>query len=180
MFPSYFYIFILFYQLFFSDNSGLYNQKINEVNHLITSKEFNKAFIIITKIKKSTIFENTNLSNCSTLLAIKLDSELKEVLKYSKLTNFQRAIILSKLKKNNSALSFLKSEITFNNNDSLIKLYEIFSSIKPDNLASKKTLNGQNLFITNNETEALILLDLMKKKEKFLKYDDGFKSNNEF
>jgi hypothetical protein len=168
----------LFYQLFFSDNSGFYNQKINEVNKLITLKEYKKAFIIITDIKKTTIFENSNLNNCSILLAIKLDSELKDALKLTNLTNFQKAIILTKLKRNTSTLSFLKSEITFKNNDSLIKLYEIFSSIKPDLLYSKKTLNRQNLLITNNETEALILLDLMKKKEKFLIYNDGFKSKN--
>jgi hypothetical protein len=103
---------------------------------------------------------------------------LKDALKLTNLTNFQKAIILTKLKRNTSTLSFLKSEITFKNNDSLIKLYEIFSSIKPDLLYSKKTLNRQNLLITNNETEALILLDLMKKKEKFLIYNDGFKSKN--
>lgn len=170
MFSTYFYIFILVYQLFFSDNSGFYNQKIKEANALIFKKDYVKAYSIITDLNKTSLFENSNLSNCNILLSIKLDRELKHILKFSKLTSFQKAIILSRLEKNNSTLLFLKNEIILNSNDSLIRLYEIFSANKKGKFITS-SLKKQNLLSNkNNDSDALILLDLMKKKEKYLIY----------
>jgi hypothetical protein len=170
LFSTYFYIFILVYQLFFSDNSGSYNQKIKEANALILKKDYVKAYSIITVLNKTSLFENSNLSNCNISLSIKLDRDLKQILKFSKLTSFQKAIVLSRLEKNKSTLLFLKNEIKLNSNDSLIRLYEIFSAQKKGDFITS-SLKKQNVLPNkNNDSDALILLDLMKKKEKYLIY----------
>lgn len=175
MFSTYFYIFILVYQLFISDNSGLYNNNIGKVNQLITNQEYKKAYLLISKLHQSAIFENSNLTNCKILLGIKLNLQLEEILTETELENYQKAIIWSKLKQNNRSLNILRREIILNSNDSIIKLYEIYSAKIKNKYATKGSISPIQNSKIDETADAMAILNLMKKKEKYLLYTNGIK-----
>ncbi|MHA8049921.1 hypothetical protein V7S79_02275 [Aquirufa sp. ROCK-SH2] len=176
MFSTYFYISILIFQLFISDNAGYYNQNVSKINQLIDKKEFHKAYSEISRVEKSTIFNNHEINQLKILLSIKLNIETKELLKIHELKNFQLPIVLSKIGKTKEALVFLRKDIIKMNNDSLIKLFEVYAlerSQTKNKIKSNSPVKQYDSSLDN--TDALALLDLMKKKEKFLSYKNNVK-----
>ena len=174
MFSTYFYIFILIFQLFISDNAGYYNQNIVKINQLIEQKDYQKAYFEIKRIEKYLIFNNHELNKVKILISLKLNIGIKELIKNKELDVYQWPIVLSKIGKTKEALVFLKRDIIENNNDSLIKLYEIYSQKRG---IQKKQSSFNTTLVENKKTidnvDALALLDLMKKKEKFLAYKNN-------
>lgn len=176
MFSTYFYILLLVYQLFISDNAGYYNQNVARINSMIEQNDYKNAFIEINKMDNYIIFNNHQLNKLKVLLSIKLNLGMKDLLNDRGLDNYQFPIVLSKMGKKKEALLLLKKNIIQLSNDSLIKLYEIYSinnSFITNKIQANKSSTNFNKAMDN--AEALALLDLMKKKEKYLSYKNNVK-----
>ncbi len=171
MFSTYFYIFILFYQLFISEKSGVYNNKIVRINELIANFHYQDAYSEILTIEKYSLFNNPKLDETKVLLGIKLNRGMKQHLINSNLDIYQKTIILSKLGLNKQSIHNLRREIILGSNDSLIKMFEIYSINKNYHQLRKRTKLNKSKSSKMGNSDALALLNLMKKKEKFLQYN---------
>lgn len=174
MFSTLFYVLILLYQNLFSVGNDLYNNKIAKINTYIKNEKYAKAFDALQEIERSDLFTRRDIQEIKTLLSIKLHRPLKfeseqEDLNHTLVNSFVFAQSNDKI----LALKELKAGINiFQDSDTLIKVFEIYSN-QPINKGNASILkvnqninNQRNVQINTNE--AVILLNLMRKKEKIL------------
>ena len=178
MFPTLFYIFVLFYEGLFSSSSEKYNALIGQVNQQIIAKNYSKALNNARLIKRSTIFVNPEIERLIAILDLKKQSNSKEHLTISLNSNTMENDILlshfSALEGNSKkGLADLHHSIILNGNvDTLVKSYEFYAFYFPQNKLKKQARSTQMISQSQkiNTQEALSLLDLMKKKQKNLIY----------
>jgi hypothetical protein len=175
VFNTFFYIAILVYQSFYSVSNYTFNQRINEVNNLLVSGKYRKAKTILDDLQIHTIFNNKELNNRLSLINLKLRllPKDKQVNDFVNKNDLQEVINMSFLyihlaKSDQAQKLLMEAVIDFPSADSLVCVFEI---LKAQNF-NKRTMqryNKNNQVVHRwNETEALQLLDMMKKNEKLL------------
>lgn len=170
MFNSIFYSFLLIVQLFISDDSKTYNSKIDLIKKSIKTENYTKANLIAKDLISQSFFYNYELENLVFLLNLKSSKEDNKSLKVNR--KIFKTIQLFENGKKKEALNFLKEELARNPSDSIIKWYEILNfSNQQVTIRKKTTVNQSNNKKGFDEKEALELLDLMKNKEKYIKYE---------
>lgn len=178
MFPTLFYIFVLFYEGLFSSSSEKYNVQIEQINKQILAKNYVQALNNARLIKRSTVFVNPEIEKLIAILDLKKQSKAKEQLAISLNSNtMENDILLSHFsaREGNSTkgLADLHRSIILNGNvDTLVKSYELYAFYFPQNKLKNQARSNQMISQTQkiNTQEALSLLDLMKKKQKNLIY----------
>lgn len=169
MFATYFYIFILLFQLYFAESNFEYNKDVQVVNELLLKQESSQAFRLVRKMEKKGIFTNNDLVRIDRYLSLKmglnpLDSSYTPrnsgEYAFKSLVYFQKHHYTKAVQLSQHSLQI--------SSDSLVKLYEILVARTPK-LKREWTQNNQ-VRLTNNIrlNEAMNLLDLMKRKEKTL------------
>ncbi|MEY4383983.1 MAG: hypothetical protein RI995_1525 [Bacteroidota bacterium] len=168
MFITFFHTFLLILQLLISDSSKLYNEKLIRLNFALNSTNYNTANQLIKDLKSQSFFYNNEIENLNFTMDLKQKSTIKDFQLKNKIL---KSIYLFEKGQKKESIEILKSEISLNQNDSIIKWFEIiYDKVKIDNKQSQKELstNKINAFNTN---EAIDLLNLMKNKEKYIKYE---------
>lgn len=162
--------------MFISENAGFYNQNVSKINLMIEKKDYKNAYLEIKKIDRFTIYNNHDLNKLKVLLSVRLNLGLNDLMKNQELDDYLLPVVLTKMGQRNKALLFLKKKIIKMSNDSLIKLYETYSqniSFNRKEIKPKSTIfKYEN---SMNNADALSLLELMKKKEKYLSYKNNVK-----
>ena len=174
MFPTLFYIFILFYEGLFNTSSKQYNVAIAEINQQVQAKNYKQALIGAKSIKKATLFVNPEIERLIAVLELK--SRKNGIEKQALALNSQSMdidILLSHFAANagsqQKGLVDLQNSIKKNGNvDTLVKTYELYAFNFHQNKLKKQAKSTQMISQTQkiNTQEALSLLDLMKKKQK--------------
>jgi hypothetical protein len=174
MFPTLFYIFILFFEGLFNTSSKQYNVAIAEINQQVLAKNYKQALIGAKSIKKATIFVNPEIERLIAVLELK--SRKNGIEKQALALNSQSMdidILLSHFSANagsqQKGLIDLQNSIKKNGNvDTLVKTYELYAFNFHQNKLKKQAKSTQMISQTQkiNTQEALSLLDLMKKKQK--------------
>jgi hypothetical protein len=176
MFPTLFYIFVLFYEGLFSVSSEKYNAQINQVNQQIIAKNYSQALKSAQLIKQSSIFINPDIERLIAILDLKNRKATKKRLNIMLNSTSLEGDILSShfLAKEGDlrgGILDLKNSIIKNGNiDTLVKSYELYAFYFPQNKLKNQAKSTQMISQTQkiNTQEALSLLDLMKKKQKNL------------
>jgi hypothetical protein len=120
------------------------------------------------ELESKNIFNNYQIHNQIKLIDLKsnkgyFDNELVK-------NKVLQALLLFENGKKNNSLEYLKSDISKFQSDTLVAWYEIIAS-------RQKISNNSKISFASNETkqfdtnEALDLLNLMKNKEKYIKYE---------
>jgi hypothetical protein len=178
MFSTLFYLFILFYDGFFSKSSEEYNAQIALLNQQISTKQYKKALQNAESIQHSSLFTNTEIEKLVALLELKTCSNSKHNTRVLIQTNsIENDILYSHFLAQNgdskNGLAGLHQAIIQNgHSDTLVKAYELYAINFPQNKLKKQAQSPQMISQTQkiNTQEALSLLDLMKKKQKNLIY----------
>lgn len=179
MFPTLFYLFILFYEGLFSKSTSDYNAEIVHINQQIANKEYKKALVNARLILKSSIFNNSEMETLVAVLELKTKEANLPIGEAVQLTDnsIENSILKSHYtaKKGNrqKGLAQLQQSIVQNGEvDTLIKAYELYAFYFPQNKLKKESKSTQMITQSPqlNTQEALSLLDLMKKKQKNLIY----------
>jgi hypothetical protein len=171
VFATYFYIFILVFQLYFAESNFDYNKDVEIVNTFILNQNNNQAFGLVRNMEKRGLFTNNDLVRIDRYLSLKMGANPLDSI-YSPRTTGDYAIkSLAFFQKHNysNAVDISMESVQLNSgSDSLIKLYEILVARTP-RFKRELTLNKQVTFTKNIRlNEAMNLLDLMKRKEKTL------------
>jgi len=177
LFSTLIYSLFLFYQLIFLGGSVQYNTSVQEINQLIERGFYKESYLKIKKIRNETIFDNPQMSKLAYVLSLKLPANSihfdvsRENLSYA-----EKGILSARENQVRQTNQYMKAGILLNStDDSLVKLFEIYAhlnrstirkniSLHPSNSVSKQ-LNSK---LAHND--AILVLDLMKKKEKLLNY----------
>jgi len=163
---------LLILQLFISDNSEVYNLKIKQFENSLKQKDYSKAYTFLKELDRQSFFINYELEQVTLLLELKSNkSSLKKVK-----PNLNNAILNSlefvSQKNFNFALKILKNDIALNHLDTTIKWFEILASnSKKNNQIARIGYKQEQPKKSFNERDALDLLNLMKNKEKYIKYE---------
>ncbi|MEY2794249.1 MAG: hypothetical protein RJA76_2241 [Bacteroidota bacterium] len=168
MFVTIFHSILLIIQLFISDSSSVYNQKLINIKFALRFKKFDSAKKSLMELESKNIFNNYQIHNQIKLIDLKsnkgyFDNELVK-------NKVLQALLLFENGKKNNSLEYLKSDISKFQSDTLVAWYEIIAS-------RQKISNNSKISFASNETkqfdtnEALDLLNLMKNKEKYIKYE---------
>jgi hypothetical protein len=154
-----------------------YNTSVQEINQLIERGFYKESYLKIKKIRNETIFDNPQMSKLAYVLSLKLPANSihfdvsRENLSYA-----EKGILSARENQVRQTNQYMKAGILLNStDDSLVKLFEIYAhlnrstirkniSLHPSNSVSKQ-LNSK---LAHND--AILVLDLMKKKEKLLNY----------
>ncbi len=172
MFSSLFYILILIFQSFYAESNYSYNQQIQQINDLVSHRDFRNAYQLITKLEEKSVFTNNDLTRMRRNLALKV--RMRRADNYDNPRTLNDYVInslsLFKNKDYNASMAFCKSIIVNQPvaSDSLIKLFEILSVHAPLKNQMNPLLKQQTSFKNMRLNEAMNLLDLMKRKEKTL------------
>lgn len=170
MFNTIFYSFLLIIQLFISDDSNTYNLKIERIGNAIKSNNFQKAITLTNDLNSQSLFYNYELENLLFLLSLKSGQKVKRMPKVNR--KLFKTIQFFENGKQQQALDLLKLDISKNPVDSVIKWYEILDfSNRKYVIKSRRPQTNPYSIKSFNEKEALELLDLMKNKEKYIKYE---------
>lgn len=154
-----------------------YNSSVQEINQLVERGSYKESYLKLKKIRNETIFDNPQMSKLAYVLSLKLPAnsihfdDLHEKLSFA-----EKAILSARKNHLRQTSQFMKAGILLNStDDSLVKLFEIYAHInrttirknispRPTNSISKQ-LNSKLAY-----KDAILVLDLMKKKEKLLNY----------
>lgn len=174
MFSTLFYVLILLYQNLFLVGNDLYNNKIELINTYIQKEKYVKAFEALQEIERSDLFIRSDIQEIKTLLSIKLHKPLKFESEHEDINHILvNSFVLAQSNDKILALKELKAGInTFQDSDTLIKVFEIYSKqpFSQGNTSllklNQQLINQRNIQIKTNE--AVILLNLMRNKEKIL------------
>ena len=177
MFSTLVYSLFLFYQLIFLGGSVQYNASIQKINQLIDRGLYIESFTKLSKIRNETIFDNPQLAELAYVLSLKLPvNTFRYDIQKEKLTNREKGIYLARINKIEEANHFLRAGIlSTSTDDSLVKLFEIYAHFNR-NLIYKRNPSRTNITIASqlnsklDHNDAILVLDLMKKKEKLLNY----------
>ena len=178
MFSSLVYSIFLFYQLIFLGGSVQYNASVQEINQLIDRGLYKESFIILSKIRNETIFDNPQLSELAYVLSLKLPvNTFRYDIQKEKLTYSEKGIYLARRNKLEEANHFLRAGIlSTSTDDSLVKLFEIYAHFNRNRVYKRRNPSTTNMYISRqvntklDHNDAILVLDLMKKKEKLLNY----------
>jgi len=177
LFSTLIYSLFLFYQLIFLGGSVQYNTSVQEINQLIERGFYKESYLKIKKIRNETIFDNPQMSKLAYVLSLKLPANsIHFDVSREKLSYAEKGILSARENHVRQTNQYMKAGILLNStDDSLVKLFEIYAhlnrstirkniSLHPSNSVSKQ-LNSK---LAHND--AILVLDLMKKKEKLLNY----------
>lgn len=154
-----------------------YNSSVQEINQLVERGFYKESYVKLKKIRNETIFDNPQMSKLAYVLSLKLpaNSTHFDVLR-EKLSYAEKGILSARENHLRQTNQYMKAGILLNStDDSLVKLFEIYAhlnrttirkniSSRPINSISKQ-LNSKLAY-----KDAILVLDLMKKKEKLLNY----------
>jgi hypothetical protein len=154
-----------------------YNASVQEINQLIDRGLYKESFIILSKIRNETIFDNPQLAELAYVLSLKLPvNTFRYDIQKEKLTYREKGIYLARRYKLEEANHFLRAGIlSTSTDDSLVKLFEIYAHFNR-NRVYKRNPSTANMYISRqvntklDHNDAILVLDLMKKKEKLLNY----------
>lgn len=145
-----------------------YNMAINQFNLLVKENKLTQAKSLLEKINKKSIFTNSEIDRRFNLIQIKLRESY--FIHSSNQEAYIQSLIYLNQNKKTACLNSLREAIKNHPSDDNLKaLYEylitennIFADYLSENNANQKKYS---------QKEALAILDLMKKKEKYIKYD---------
>jgi hypothetical protein len=154
-----------------------YNNTVKEINQLVDQGLYKESYLKLKKIRNETIFDNQQLSELAYVLSLKLPSNsIKFDIQKEKLSYAEKGILFAREKDFKKTNEYIKAGIILNTqDDSLVKLYEIYEHLnqltfdKP-NLKSTNIIISTQLSSKLTHNDAILVLDLMKKKEKLLNY----------
>ena len=177
MFSTLVYSFFLFYQLIFLGGSVQYNASVKEINQLIDRGFYIESYNKLSKIRNETIFDNPQLAELAYVLSLKLPLNTFQFdSQKEKLTHSEKGIYLARRNRLEEANNFLRAGIlSQNTDDSLVKLFEIYAYLNRNRIL-KRNPSTTNRYISSqlnsklDHNDAILVLDLMKKKEKLLNY----------
>jgi hypothetical protein len=176
MFPTLFYIFILFYDGLYSRSSQEYNGQVSQINTLITKQKFKEALVSAKTLQHSSIFVNVEIEKLIAVLELKTQKKDEKAI-HLELNDYSinNDILFSHIEAQNGdskkGLADLQFSIIKNGNvDTLVKAYELYAINFPQNKFKKQSSSTKVISQSQkiNTQEALSLLDLMKKKQKNL------------
>lgn len=177
MFSTLLYSLFLFYQLIFLGGSVQYNSKVHEINELVKLGLYKESYWKVQRIQQEHIFNNPQITDIAYVLSLKLPvGKIPMSNMDGQLTKSEKGILLGRKFDFLHAKAYFKAGILEDSsNDSLIKLFEIyahlnqghprFPSSSPKHLAESTHLKAKM-----DPKDAILVLDLMKKKEKLLNY----------
>ncbi len=173
MFSTLFYILILFYQ---NLNSGLgysFNSEVNKINLSILSKDYDKAIALINLIDRKYIFNNESIYNAKVLLLIKQPISFLDIHVNSLDDYIYKSFILRQNNKlEGSKLMLIEGLKKYPEQDTLTKLYELFSFTSENKVNNSEVFRDQIKVVNKNisTSDSKWMLDLLRKNEKFLPY----------
>jgi hypothetical protein len=164
MFSTWLYLFLLFFDGFFSKSAEEYNIQISHLNQQISQGHF--------------IFTNPEIEQVIAVLELKTNPRhyktSQVILQNHTIENdILYSYFLAKKGNTKEGLADLHRSIIKNGNvDTLVKAYELYAINFPQNKLKKQANSAQMISQSQkiNTQEALSLLDLMKKKQKNLIY----------
>ncbi len=175
MFSSLIYIAILLYQSIYTLSNDSYNKQVLKLNQYLSVVKLERAEKSIKQMKKNTIFNDYEAESRLKLISVKSGYPSK----YHKTVNFTQSsntndlilnsLLIDRIYSSALAQKMLKKGIIENSNsDSLVYVFELLKSntskisLRP-NIFNKTTLTQQW-----DKSEALQLLEIMKKNEKLI------------
>lgn len=168
MFITIFHSFLLFVQLLISDSSTVYNKKLFAISTLIQEKKYDESIKLLMDLERKSIFNNPQLDNTLILLLLK---EGKSSPKISS-NNILNAINFFEKNSRTKSIEILKSEISNKQSDTCIKWFEIFNArILKKHLNQQINTSDKSPEAKFDKNDALEILNLMKNKEKYIKYE---------
>jgi hypothetical protein len=178
MFSTWLYLFLLFYDGFFSKSAEEYNIQISHLNQQISLGHFNQALAEAKTIQRYSIFTNPEIEQVIAVLELKTNPRhyktSQVILQNHTIENdILYSYFLAKKGNTKEGLADLHRSIIKNGNvDTLVKAYELYAINFPQNKLKKQANSAQMISQSQkiNTQEALSLLDLMKKKQKNLIY----------
>ncbi|MFM1913130.1 MAG: hypothetical protein RIR51_968 [Bacteroidota bacterium] len=145
-----------------------YNHIVNDFNQKLQKNKFLEARLILENLEKRSIFTVKDLDKRYNLIQIKIqDSSFVNIPSQQ---SYIKALIF--LNKNNKTecLANLREAIKQNpTNQEFKKLYEYL--ITENNIFAEYSDAKANSSNNYSQKEALAILELMKRKEKYIKYD---------
>ena len=145
-----------------------YNRIVNDFNQKLQENKFQDARLILENLEKRSIFTVKDLDKRYNLIQIKIqDSSFVNI--PSQQAYIKALIFLNKNNKT-ECLANLREAIKQNpTNQEFKKLYEYL--ITENNIFAEYSDAKANSSNNYSQKEALAILELMKRKEKYIKYD---------
>jgi len=168
LFITIFHCFLLILQLFISDSSAVYNKKLLTISQSIQEKNFKLSLKLLLELERKTLFRNQQLLN--TLILVSLKDRKSNT--FTSSNNLLNAINYFENNSSKKSIEMLKSEISNKQSDTSIKWFEIINT--------RLTKHQSNLQVSSidkrpeakfDKNDALEILNLMKNKEKYIKYE---------
>jgi hypothetical protein len=171
VFATYFYIFVLIFQLYFAESNFEYNKDVQLVNSLILKQKSNQAFGLVRSMELKGVFTNNDLVRMDRYLSLKLGLNPLDTSYLPRNTGDYAIKSLALFQKHNysNAVNLSQRSLQVNlGSDSLIKIYEILLAKTPK--FKRELAQSKQSSLTKNIrlNEAMNILDLMKRKEKTL------------
>ncbi len=160
-------IILLILNLFNGINSKEYANYIKEFNKNIQSGRYLEAKLILEDIDNQSIFDNPELDLRYNLIQLKLKDTV-----YKNLSNqdsYLKALVFIHKRDFDKTLKNLKLAIRLNPKDSTLK--KIYETVLNEEIIFAEYTNLTNSKKNYSQKEALAILDLMKRKEKYIQYE---------
>lgn len=175
MLSTYFYMLVTILEVIWGQTASAYNAEALQINRCIQQAAYQEALVRVERLEKGSFFEDRALKKTKNLLLMRLGRKTEEVEKEENL--LLKSLMYQHNGDSQQALAVLKKGIIQrNNNDSLIHMYEIlYAHARPKNqqALAKGTQANTKTYTAMRLNDALALLDLMKKKEKYIKHAAG-------
>lgn len=160
-------IILLILNLFNGINSNEYANYIQEFNNNIQTRRYLEAKLILEDIDNQSIFDNPDLDLRYNLIQLKLKDTV-----YKNLSNqdsYLKALVFIQKRDFDKTLKNLKMAIRLNPKDSTLK--RIYETVLNEEIIFAEFTNSTNSKKNYSQKEALAILDLMKRKEKYIQYE---------
>lgn len=161
----------------FLGGSVQYNARIQEINQLIDRGSYKESYLKLQKIRNETIFANPQLSELAYVLSLKLPANsISFDIQKERLSYAEKGILSARSHDLKQTNQYIKAGILLNtSDDSLVKLYEIYAHLNQKTYHSGNSIKAENIISSATSAklahnDAILVLDLMKKKEKLLNY----------
>jgi hypothetical protein len=163
LFPTLFYIFILLYQNLYSGLGFSFNAEVDRINLFIKAKDYLTAIALVNNLEKKNIFFNENLARTKILLTIKQPTSILNVkLKTPDDYVFKSIILGQNNQQENSVKTLRKGLKLYPEQDTLTKLFELFSFINLNKLSDNEVFPSNRLkekrIYTLNESKWMLEL----------------------
>ncbi len=171
MFTTYFYILVLLFQSIYGESNYEYNIQVELVNKYLNERNYPKALEITNKLKRNSIFTNNDIAKLHRKLTLKIDQKKFEIDFQPKSTEdfVLKSLGYYQNREFENAILFSRSGLYRNSvSDTLTKMYELIATQTPNNLFQTKKLSQNHSIKQIKFSEAMNLLELMKRKEKTL------------